>query len=340
MRAIVTGANGQDGAYLCDFLLKRGYHVFGGVRRTSTQNLWRLEFFNLLSNTNFHLVDLDIEDFSSCLSVVSQVQPDEVYNLAAQSFVGVSFSQPALTASVNAIGVLNMLEAVRASNSGARFYQASTSEMFGQVAAVPQSELTPFHPRSPYGVAKLYGYWITVNYRESYGMFAANGILFNHESPIRGMEFVTRKITHSVAAIKSGVIRSFELGNLDAKRDWGFAGDYVEGMWKILQSDKPDDFILATNKTTTVRSFLLQTFKAAEIDVVFENSGVDEKVVSKATGEVLVSISRKYYRPAEVDILIGCYDKAKTVLGWQPSMNLSELCELMFEADMQRIGKV
>ncbi|WP_300835633.1 GDP-mannose 4,6-dehydratase, partial [uncultured Parasutterella sp.] len=274
--AFITGVTGQDGAYLSELLLKKGYKVFGGVRRLSSKNLWRLDELNLLGSDKFSLVDFDLTDPMNALRVIDSIKPDEVYNLGAQSFVGVSFEQPYATAQITGLGALNLLEAIREVNSKIRYYQASTSEMFGKVQSIPQNEDTPFYPRSPYGVAKLYAHWLTVNYRESYDIFASSGILFNHESPLRGLEFVTRKITHAAAMIKAGKQDVLELGNLNAKRDWGFAGDYVEGMWRMLQADTPDTFVLATNETTTVRDFVKWAFENAGIELQFKGSGVDE----------------------------------------------------------------
>jgi GDPmannose 4,6-dehydratase len=268
--------------------------------------------------------------------MVQKVQPDEIYNLAAQSFVGVSFDQPSTTAQITGIGALNLLEAIRLVNTKIKFYQASTSEMFGKVQAIPQMEDTPFYPRSPYGVAKLYAHWMTVNYRESYGIFGSSGILFNHESPLRGREFVTRKITDSVAKIKLGKLDCMELGNIDAKRDWGFAKDYVEGMWRILQADEPDTFVLATNRTETVRDFVRMAFKGAGIAVEFKGSAENETAVDMATGKTVMRIDPKFYRPAEVELLIGNPAKAKAKLGWAPTTTLEQLCQMMVEADLRR----
>ena len=275
--AIVTGISGQDGAYLAQLLLAEGYKVYGTYRRTSSVNFWRLEELGIQNHKYLRLVELDLTDLSSCINLIQRAEPNEIYNLAAQSFVGVSFDQPNTTAQITGLGCLNMLEAIRLTDKKIRFYQASTSEMFGKVQAIPQTEETAFYPRSPYGVAKLYAHWITVNYRESYDIFGSSGILFNHESPLRGREFVTRKITDSVAKIKLGKLDCLELGNLDAKRDWGFAKEYVEGMWRMLQADEPDTFVLATNRTETVRDFVQMAFKAADINIVFEGKDEHEK---------------------------------------------------------------
>nr|WP_315258729.1 GDP-mannose 4,6-dehydratase [uncultured Duganella sp.] len=335
-KALVTGITGQDGAYLAELLLEKGYEVTGTYRRTSSVNFWRIEELGIQSHPNLKLVEYDLTDLSSSIRLIQTAQPDEVYNLAAQSFVGVSFEQPVTTAEITGVGPVNLLEAIRIVNPKIRFYQASTSEMFGKVQAVPQKEDTPFYPRSPYGVAKLYAHWMTVNYRESYGIFGSSGILFNHESPLRGREFVTRKITDSVAKIHLGLLDVLELGNMDAKRDWGFAKEYVEGMWRILQADQPDTYVLATNRTETVRDFVSMAFKA--IDVTLEWSGVADNEIGtcKKTGKVLVRVNPKFYRPAEVELLIGDPAKATKELGWKPSTTLEQLCQMMVEADLRR----
>ncbi|WP_277966223.1 GDP-mannose 4,6-dehydratase [Pantoea trifolii] len=334
--AVVTGITGQDGAYLAELLLEKGYKVYGTYRRTSSVNFWRIEELGIAKHENLHLVEYDLTDLAASIRLLSETKATEIYNLAAQSFVGVSFDQPITTAEITGIGPLNLLEAIRIINPKIRFYQASTSEMFGKVQAIPQIESTPFYPRSPYGVAKLYAHWITVNYRESYDIFACSGILFNHESPLRGREFVTRKITDTVAKIKLGLTDILELGNLDAKRDWGFAKEYVEGMWRMLQADKPETYVLATNRTETVRDFVTMAFKAAGINILF--SGKDESEVGKdaATGNILVRINPKFYRPAEVELLIGNPEKAFAELGWKPEISLEKLCEMMVEADLRR----
>jgi GDPmannose 4,6-dehydratase len=335
-RAIITGITGQDGAYLADFLLSMDYKVCGTFRRSSTPNFWRIEELGIHNNPNLELVNSDITDQGSCFSLVEKFEPDEIYNLAAQSFVGASFHQPKLTADVSGVAVLNLLEAIKYINPKIKFYQASTSEMFGLVQEVPQTENTNFYPRSPYGIAKLFAHWSTINYRESYDIFGACGILFNHESPLRGMEFVTRKITDSVAKIKLGTLSNFELGNLNAKRDWGYAKDYVVGMWKMLQVKIPDTFILATNNTITVRDFLALSFKMADISVILKGEGLDEVVLDKQSGKTLVSISPEFYRPSEVDLLIGDASKANDLLDWKPKTTISELCKMMVEADLAR----
>ncbi|KVC66937.1 GDP-mannose 4,6 dehydratase [Burkholderia ubonensis] len=334
--AIVTGITGQDGAYLAELLLEKGYVVHGTYRRTSSVNFWRIEELGIDKHPNLHLVEYDLTDLSASIRLLQQTGATEVYNLAAQSFVGVSFDQPVTTAEITGIGPLNLLEAIRIVNPAIRFYQASTSEMFGKVQAVPQIESTPFYPRSPYGVAKLYAHWITINYRESYDIFGCSGILFNHESPLRGREFVTRKITDSVAKIKLGMLDVLELGNLDAKRDWGFAKEYVEGMWLMLQADKPDTYVLATNRTETVRDFVTMAFKAAGMQVAWKGEAEHEIGIDEATGKTLVRINPKYYRPAEVELLIGNPEKAKLELGWQPQTTLEQLCAMMVEADLRR----
>ncbi|WP_033570728.1 GDP-mannose 4,6-dehydratase [Dickeya undicola] len=334
--AVVTGITGQDGAYLAELLLNKGYAVYGTYRRTSSVNFWRIEELGIDKHPNLHLVEYDLTDLSASIRLLQTTQTTEVYNLAAQSFVGVSFEQPVATAEITGVGPLNLLEAIRIVNPNIRFYQASTSEMFGKVQAIPQIESTPFYPRSPYGVAKLYAHWMTINYRESYGLFACSGILFNHESPLRGREFVTRKITDSVAKIKLNKLDVLELGNLDAKRDWGFAKEYVEGMWRMLQADKPDTFVLATNRTETVRDFVSMAFKAAGFTLKFEGSAENEIGIDTDTGKVLVRVNPKFYRPAEVELLIGNPVYAKAKLGWEPKTTLEELCQMMVTEDIRR----
>lgn len=334
--SIVTGITGQDGAYLAKLLLEKGYKVFGTYRRTSSVNFWRIEELGITNHPNLNLLEYDLTDLSASIRLLESTQAKEVYNLAAQSFVGVSFEQPITTAEITGIGPLNILEAIRIVDPKIKFYQASTSEMFGKVQAIPQTELTPFYPRSPYGVAKLYAHWMTVNYRESYNIFACSGILFNHESPLRGREFVTRKITDSVAKIVLGKLDTLELGNLDAKRDWGFAQEYVEGMWKMLQVNEPDTYVLATNRTETVRDFIKMAFKAANIELEFCGSGENEYAINIANGVPVVRINPKFYRPAEVDLLIGNPEKAREKLGWIPQTSLEQLCQMMVEADLRR----
>ena len=334
--AVVTGVSGQDGAYLAQLLLEKGYRVFGTYRRTSSVNFWRIEELGIRDHPNLDLVEHDLTDLGASIRLLESAQASEVYNLAAQSFVGVSFDQPFTTAQITGVGALTQLEAIRIVDPKIRFYQASTSEMFGKVQAVPQVEETPFHPRSPYGVAKLFAHWITVNYRESYGIFGSSGILFNHESPLRGREFVTRKITDSVAKISLGKLDVLELGNLDAKRDWGYAKEYVDGMWRMLQADEPDTYVLATNRTETVRDFVDMAFKAVGMRLEWRGNGIDETGVCAASGRELVRINPKYYRPAEVELLIGNPAKARDKLGWAPTTTLEQLCQMMIEADLRR----
>lgn len=336
--AIVTGITGQDGAYLTELLLEKGYKVYGTYRRTSSVNFWRLEEVGAIGHPHLELVEHDLTDLGASIRLMEKAQPDEVYNLAAQSFVGVSFDQPITTAEITGIGAVNLLEAIRIVNPKIRFYQASTSEMFGEVQQIPQTEATPFYPRSPYGAAKLYAHWMTVNYRESYGIFGTSGILFNHESPLRGKEFVTRKITDGAARISLGKQDVLELGNLAAKRDWGYAKEYVEGMWRMLQVDTPDTFVLATNRTETVRDFVSLAFKAVDIQLDWQGSNETERGIDSKTGKTLVQVNPRFYRPAEVDLLIGNPEKAAKVLGWKPQTTLEELCRLMVEADLARVG--
>ena len=334
--ALLTGITGQDGAYLAQLLLEKEYVVYGTYRRTSSVNFWRIGELGIAQHPNLHLVEFDLTDLSSAIRLLQKIEPVEVYNLAAQSFVGVSFDQPITTGQITGIGAVNLLEAIRIVNPKIRFYQASTSEMFGKVQAIPQIESTPFYPRSPYGVAKLYAHWMTINYRESYDMFASSGILFNHESPLRGQEFVTRKITDTLAKIALGQAERLELGNLDAQRDWGYAKDYVAGMWKMLQVDRPDTYVLATNRTETVRDFVSLAANAAGISLAWQGSGLDEIGVDQKSGKTIVSINPRFHRPAEVDLLIGDPAKAKLELDWQPSTTLEELCVMMVEADLRR----
>ena len=336
LTAVVTGITGQDGAYLAELLLGKGYTVYGTFRRSSSVNFWRIDELGVSGHPNLHLVEFDLTDLGSSIRLLQTTGATEVYNLAAQSFVGVSFDQPATTAAITGIGTVHLLEAIRIVNPAIRFYQASTSEMFGKVQAVPQIEETPFYPRSPYGVAKLYAHWMTINYRESYGIFGCSGILFNHESPLRGREFVTRKITDSVAKISLGMLDVLELGNIDAKRDWGFAKEYVEGMWRMLQADEPDTFVLATNRTETVRDFVTMAFKAVDIQIDWRGTDEQETGVDSATGKTLVRINPKFYRPAEVELLIGNPAKAREKLGWQAPTTLEQLCAMMVAADLRR----
>jgi len=337
--AVVTGITGQDGAYLAQFLLARGYRVFGTFRRGSSANFWRIEDLGIAEHPRLSLVEFDLTDFGSGVRLIEKARPQEIYNLAAQSFVAVSFDQPVNTGLTTGIGAVNLLEAVRIVDPSVRFYQASTSEMFGHVQAMPQDESTPFYPRSPYGVAKLYAHWMTVNYRESFGIFGSSGILFNHESPLRGREFVTRKVTDGVARIARGRLAALELGNLDAQRDWGYAAEYVDGMWRMLQHDEPDTFVLATGRMQSVRQFVELAFAAADIAIEWRGSGVDETGIDRRTGAVRVRINPAFYRPAEVDRLLGNAAKAKAKLGWSANMPLAAICRMMVDADLSRIDR-
>jgi GDPmannose 4,6-dehydratase len=335
-KAIITGVTGQDGAYLAELLLAKGYRVYGTFRRTSSVNFWRIEELGISRHPELELLEYDLTDLSASIRLLQQTEAEEIYNLAAQSFVGVSFEQPLTTAKITGIGPVNLLEAIRIVNPRARFYQASTSEMFGKVQAIPQVEETPFYPRSPYGIAKLFAHWMTVNYRESYGIFGCSGILFNHESPLRGREFVTRKITDGVAKIVLGKQDVLELGNLDARRDWGFAREYVDGMWRMLQAEEPDTYILATHRTESVRDFVNMAFKAAGIDLRWHGGGEAEEGRCAATGKVRVRVNPRFYRPTEVDLLIGNPEKACRVLGWEHRTPLETLCRMMVDADLER----
>ena len=335
-KTIITGITGQDGAYLAKLLLEKEYLVYGAFRRTSSVNFWRLEELKINNHPNLKLVEFDLTDQANCFSLVSEIMPDEIYNLAAQSFVGVSFKQPVTTAHATGIGALYLLEAIRIINPKIKFYQASTSEMFGKVHEIPQTENTIFHPRSPYGVAKLYAHWMTINYRESYNIFGVCGILFNHESPLRGKEFVTRKITDAVAKIKLGKQELLELGNLDAKRDWGFAKEYVESMYLMMQNDIADTYVVATNRTETVRDFVSMAFKAIDIDIIWSGEGVNEIGVNKVSKKTVVKINKEFHRPSEVDLLIGDASKAKKILGWEPKTSLEDLCKMMVKEDLRR----
>jgi GDPmannose 4,6-dehydratase len=332
--ALITGVTGQDGAYLAKLLLEKGYEVTGTYRRTSCPNLWRLEEMGI--QNDLRMVCMELTDPASIYSVIGKFGPNEVYNLAAQSFVPTSFEQPFYTGELDGISVARLLDAIRSVQPDARFYQASTSEMFGKAQRIPQNEATPFYPRSPYGVAKLYGHWITVNYRESYGLFACSGILFNHESPLRGVEFVTRKITTGLIDVSLGSRDHLELGNLDAQRDWGFAGDYVEGMWRMLQQEAPDDYVLATGVTTSIRRFAELAAAALDCDLVWQGEAEGEVGIDRKTGKVWVRVNPQFKRPAEVDLLIGDAGKARKVLGWEPRVSLAGLVELMVEADLRR----
>ena len=333
--ALITGVTGQDGSYLAELLLEKGYEVYGIMRRKSVVDYGNAEHIK----DKIHFIYADMTDITSLVHAMRVSNADEVYNLAAQSFVGTSWEQPLTTAEIDALGVTNMLEAIRIVKPTARFYQASTSEMFGKVQEMPQTEKTPFYPRSPYAVAKVYGFWITKNYRESYDLFACNGILFNHESERRGKEFVTRKITDAVARIKLGVQDHVELGSLDAKRDWGHAKDYVRAMWLILQQEQPDDFVIATNETRTVREFAETEFKHVGIDVEWSGTGVDEIGTDKATGKVVVKVNPQFFRPAEVEVLLGNPAKAEKTLGWEREISFSELVKRMVENDVKLVEK-
>ena len=337
MRAVITGITGQDGAYLAELLLEKGYSVYGAYRRTASTNFWRIEELGIRNNPNLHLVEYDLTDLGSSIRLLEKAKPDEVYNLAAQSFVAVSFDQPLTTAEITGLGAVNLLEAIRIVNPKIKFYQASTSEMFGHVQEIPQSEATSFYPRSPYGVAKLYAHWMTINYRESYDIFGTSGILFNHESPLRGLEFVTRKITDGLTRVKLGKQTHIELGNLDAKRDWGYAKDYVEGMWRMLQADAPDTYVLATGRTEQVRDFVEMTCKALDINIVWKGAGIDETGIDSKTGTTIIKINPEFYRPAEVELLLGNPEKAKRELGWEAGTSLEELCAMMVKADLRRV---
>lgn len=338
-KALITGITGQDGSYLAEYLLEKGYIVHGLVRRSSSPNHSRIDHLiqDASLNERFFLHQGDLCDGSNLRTILLKIQPDEIYNLAAMSHVKTSFEMPEYTADVDGLGVLKLLEAIREVLPKARFYQASTSELYGKVQEIPQTEKTSFYPRSPYGVAKLYAYWTVVNYREAYGLFACNGILFNHESPRRGENFVSKKITQAVVRIKNGLQEKVLLGNLDAQRDWGFARDFVEGMWMILQQNKPDDFVLATGKTTSVRKFVELAFKEVGIDILWQGKGVKEKGLDAKTKKVLVEVSPEFFRPTEVDILIGDATKAYKTFGWKPKTRLEELVGLMIEADFKDI---
>ncbi|WP_110954058.1 GDP-mannose 4,6-dehydratase [Anaerosinus massiliensis] len=338
-KALITGITGQDGAYLAEFLLEKGYEVHGIKRRSSMFNTDRIDHLykdQHEEDVRFFLHYGDMTDSTNLIRIIQQVQPDEIYNLAAQSHVQVSFDTPEYTANADALGTLRILEAIRilGLENKTRFYQASTSELYGLVQETPQKETTPFYPRSPYAAAKLYGYWITVNYREAYGMYACNGILFNHESPLRGETFVTRKITRAVARIKLGLQEKIYLGNLSSKRDWGYAKDYVEAMWLLLQQDKPEDFVIATGETHEVREFVELAFKEVGIAIEWQGIGVNEKGIDKATSKVLVEVDPRYFRPTEVELLLGDATKAQEKLGWKPQTTLKELCAMMVREDL------
>ena len=339
MATVITGITGQDGPYLAKLLLEKGETVFGAFRRTSTTDFWRLRKLGIADHPNLHLIEHDLTDPASSIRLLEKSEATHVYNLAAQSFVGVSFEQPVATANITGLGAVHLLEAIRVVNSEIRYYQASTSEMFGKVQQSPQNETTPFYPRSPYGIAKLYAHWMTVNYREAYGIFGVSGILFNHESPLRGKEFVTRKITDAVARIKLEKQEFLELGNLDAKRDWGFAGDFVEGIYRMLNADTPDTYVLATGRAATVREFVSMACAAADIAIVWEGSGLQEVGIDENTGNKIIGVNPDYFRPTDVDCLCGDFSKAKEQLGWEPKTSLNQLCEMMVYADLAQHSK-
>ncbi len=342
-KALITGISGQDGSYLAELLLEKGYEVHGIIRRSSSLNRQRIDHLTMnreLYNKTFFLHYGDMTDSSNLNRIIEKVNPDEIYNLAAQSHVRVSFEVPEYTAETDAVGVLRLLDAIRETGVNTKFYQASTSELYGKVQEIPQTEKTPFYPRSPYGVAKLYGYWIVKNYREAYNMFAVNGILFNHESPRRGENFVTRKITISASKIKLGLQDKLFLGNLNAKRDWGYAKDYVYAMWLMLQSKTPDDYVIATGETHSVREFCEHTFRALGIEIEWKGEGVNEVGIDKNTGKEIIGVNPRYFRPSEVDILIGDSSKAQTELGWKPKITFEELVNIMVKADFERIKRL
>jgi GDPmannose 4,6-dehydratase len=338
--ALITGIRGQDGAYLAKLLLEKGYEVYGADRRSGEGGFWRLKELGIEKDVK--IVYMDLLEFTNIFRTIEKIKPDEIYNLAAQSFVAASFEQPILTSDINSLGTLRLLEVIRTVKPDTKFYQASTSEMFGKVKTLPLNEDSYFYPRSPYAVSKLFAHWITVNYREAYNIFACSGILFNHESPIRGTEFITRKVSLAVARIKYGKQDKLVVGNLDAKRDWGYAPEYVYGMYLMLQNDKPDDFVLATGEAHSVREFIEEAFKVAGFEIYWEGNGLEEKGRDAKTGKILVEVSPEFYRPAEVDVLVGDYSKAKKILGWEPKTTFKELVRIMVEEDLRRVrdGKV
>ena len=335
-KALITGVTGQDGSYLAELLLEKGYHVFGLQRRSSVPNTFRIDrIYDKKDYPNFVTVYGDLSDSSNLSRTITKIQPDEIYNLGSQSHVGVSFELPEFTGNITGLGPLRILDILRATKSSARYYQASSSEMFGKVLETPQRETTPFNPQSPYGVSKMFAFYMTRNYRNSYGLFASNGILFNHESPRRGITFVTRKITLGLSRVKIGLQNTLKLGNLDAKRDWGYAKDYVEAMWLILQHKKPDDFIIATGKNHSVREFVEEVGKNLDMDVVWKGKGVKERGIDTKTGKTVVEVDPVYFRPLEVDVLLGDSSKARKVLGWKPKTTFKELAQLMAESDLK-----
>jgi GDPmannose 4,6-dehydratase len=338
--ALITGIRGQDGAYLAKLLLEKGYEVYGADRRSGEGGFWRLKELGIEKDVK--IVYMDLLEFTNILRTIEKIKPDEIYNLAAQSFVAASFEQPILTSDINSLGTLRLLEVIRTVKPDTKFYQASTSEMFGKAKTLPLNEESYFYPRSPYAVSKLFAHWITVNYREAYNIFACSGILFNHESPLRGTEFITRKVSLAVARIKYGKQDKLVVGNLDAKRDWGYAPEYVYGMYLMLQNDKPEDFVLATGEAHSVREFIEEAFRVAGFEIYWEGKGLEEKGRDAKTGKVLVEVSPEFYRPAEVDVLVGDYSKAKKILGWEPKTTFKELVRIMVEEDLRRVrdGKV
>ncbi len=338
--ALITGIRGQDGAYLAKLLLEKGYEVYGADRRSGEGGFWRLKELGI--DKEVRIVYMDLLEFTNIYRTIEKIKPDEIYNLAAQSFVAASFEQPILTSDINALGTLRLLEVIRTVKPDAKFYQASTSEMFGKARSLPLNEDSYFHPRSPYAVSKLFAHWITVNYREAYNIFACSGILFNHESPLRGTEFITRKVSLGVARIKYGKQEKLVVGNLDAKRDWGYAPEYVYGMYLMLQNNKAEDFVLATGEAHSVREFIEEAFKVAGFEIVWEGRDFEEKGKDAKTGKVLVEVSPDFYRPAEVDVLIGDYSKAKRILGWEPKTKFKEIVRIMVEEDLRRVrdGKI
>lgn len=335
--ALITGVTGQDGGYLAEFLLNLDYTVYGTHRPGSCLNSWRLEYLGVINNPRFHLIESDLTSLNSCKGLIEQVNPEEVYNLAAQSFVGLSFKEPFATAQISGVAVLNLLEAIRVLKPTVRFYQASSSELFGLVQEIPQTEKTPFYPRSPYAVAKLFAHWSTINYREAYGIFASCGILYNHESPLRSKEFVTRKISHSAARIALGLDEELVLGNLETSRDWGYAKEYVEGMYRIMQHHTPDTFVLATNRTATVREFTDLAFQSAGLDLVWEGEGLGAKAMDRKSGKVRVRVNEQFYRPCEVGTMRGDAGKASSSLDWRAQTTLEQLCGLMVQEDLRRV---
>tara|TARA_B100001559_G_scaffold84985_1_gene70749 strand:+ start:1013 stop:2047 length:1035 start_codon:yes stop_codon:yes gene_type:complete len=334
-KALITGITGQDGAYLAEFLIRKGYKVYGAVRRTSSVNTSRLSYIGVLDK--IEIVSMDIAEITNIQRLIERIEPDEIYNLAAQSFVKTSYEQPIYTSDIDGIGVTRLLETIRNLGGKPKFYQASTSEMFGKVHESPQNEKTPFYPRSPYGIAKLYSHWMTINYREAWNIHACSGILFNHESPLRGTEFVTRKISQGMAQIALKKIKKINLGNLNAERDWGFAGDYVEAMWLMLQKDKPDDYVIATGETHSVRDFVQVAANSIDIDIEWNNEGNNEVGICKKTGNTIISVDKQYTRPSETDHLLGDASKAKENLGWKPSVNFQSLVNMMVEHDLKRM---